>query len=118
MWRSILRSCHPDWGFLLSDDMRENAASVNAIIDSMPEPGDAAGWRAVSKECISMAALSFDEACTVNAEAGGEQLPSSAAGSVGSLVNASGTYTESLESMMTEASESGAFDGCGEEGIL
>ena len=47
-----------------------------------------------------------------------EQLPSSAAGSVGSLVNASGTYTESLESVMTEASESGAFDGCGEEGIL
>ena len=118
MWRSILRSCHPDWGFLLSDDMRENADSVNAIIDSMPEPGDAAGWRAVSKECISMAALSFDEACTVNAEAGGEQLPSSAAGSVGSLVNASGTYTESLESMMTEASESGAFDGCGEDGII
>ena len=118
LWRGVLQTCHPEWSAITGPG-QVRTSSINEIVDSMPDNSDVAGWRAVTEECIQMAALAYDTAES-SSEAGSSAAGPgvAASGSVQSLLNASGNYSESLETMIDGEVAAESFRGYGEEGTI
>ena len=111
LWREIIRSCHPSWEARVQQKGFSASDSISCIVGSMPANEDTAGWRKVANECIEQATLTCDDDEKDAAVA--EVAGTSAAGSLQSLVDSTGAYSETMESLLA-----GAINGYGEAGTV